>query len=107
MGIVEPGSWPTRLQAGPLPSIEGDRRGASAVEIRRFGLAAGRTSKAAARRRNDHKDNRILLLHSGASAIAPGNGEVWIYATRLERSRWRGGRAGDLRVAVRGGFPSD
>ena len=34
---------PARLQAGPLPSIEGDRRGARAVEIRRFGLVAGRT----------------------------------------------------------------
>src|SRR5207247_8771217 len=43
MGLLEPGSGPARLQAGPLPSIEGDRRGAGAVEIRRFGLVVGRT----------------------------------------------------------------
>src|SRR5205809_4955330 len=42
-GLLEPGSGPARLQAGPLPSIEGDRRGAGAVEIRRFGLVVGRT----------------------------------------------------------------
>ena len=43
MGLLEPGPGPARLQAGPLPSIESDRSGASAVEIRRFGLVAGRT----------------------------------------------------------------
>src|SRR6185436_9678792 len=43
MGLLEPGSGPARLPAGPLPSIEGDRRSAGAVEIRRFGLVVGRT----------------------------------------------------------------
>ena len=43
MGFLEPGPGPARLQAGPLPSIEGDRCGAGAVEVRRCGLVAGRT----------------------------------------------------------------
>src|SRR5262249_19764298 len=43
MGLLEPGPGTARLQTGPLPSIEGDWRGAGAVEIRRFGLVAGRT----------------------------------------------------------------
>ena len=44
MGLLEPGPGPARLQAGPLRSIEGDRRrGAVTVEIRRCGLVAGRT----------------------------------------------------------------
>ena len=36
-------SGAARLHAAPLHSIDGDPRGASAVEIRRFGLVAGRT----------------------------------------------------------------
>ena len=36
MGLLEPGPGPARLQAGPLPPIEGGRRrGAGTVEIRR------------------------------------------------------------------------